>query len=105
MGSEREDRRVAQQLFGGIRRLEAPGGKTVDPEALRAPIVDDPESVVRAFCTGCGSLLNISQEGARNLSELAGIDTPACLDGVYFESARCIACDYDFSHVVLKRIP
>ena len=103
MGSRREEDRTAEKLFGRVRKLAATG----DHKATRAKLLepmDDDESVIRAFCKGCGMYLHIHELGSRNLARLVGADLPDSLEGLFFGAERCIACDNDFRTVELKRI-
>lgn len=94
---------TGEKLFGGIVKRPATGGHTPDDISLRKPL-EDPEAVVRSFCTGCGSYLELSQNGVEILERKFSIQHPENLKGHYVLADRCISCADNFENVVLKPI-
>jgi len=92
-----------KELFGQVKKLPATGGHIIDEDNITTPFEDD-DSVIRTFCKGCGTILEISCEGAENLAVLAGIIVPDPVKNHFFESERCIACADDFDEVELKQL-
>jgi hypothetical protein len=109
MSDEREQR-IKAELFGTVRRAKATGGHAVKRENLLEPL-DGPlqnppvPTVMHSFCVGCGFYLEITQERAEELAEMAGIILPYSLHGYYFETHSCSLCDSTNPLVTLKKIP
>jgi len=98
-----EKPQLKKEIFGQVKKLPATGDHVIDEERIIAPFEDD-DSVIRTFCKGCGTILEISSGGTENLAVLAGIIVPDPVENHFFESERCIACADDFDEVELKQL-
>lgn len=91
-----------KELFGTVKKLPGQGNFSVDQQELSKPFEWD-KAVVRSFCQGCGSLLEVDKKGANQLSKLARrVGSP--LDNCYFQTRTCVLCQGDDLTVELKPI-
>ena len=101
--SEENDRRIASEVLGAVRRPQATGRYVVDAGTASAPLVQE-GTVIRACCLGCGLCLELLEKGANRVAKLAGVQKPDSWGGCYFEAQRCPVCDQDYREVALKQI-
>lgn len=100
---EDKEKIVEKELLGSVKKFIPTGGHVVDPKKISAPLKKG--GIVRFFCKGCGSLRELSEKGAKKLSELAEVDISQInFEKIYFEVERCIACDEEFKGVKIKNI-
>lgn len=79
-----------KELLGSVKKLPCPGGFSIDKKELLKPFEWD-KAVVRSFCQGCGSLLEVDKKGADELSKLAKT-TRSSWHGYYFQTRSCLLC-------------
>jgi len=95
---ETKDQEVKEKLLGVVKKLVPTGGHIPDYKKIAAPLE---EGVARFFCQGCGSLYELTQEGAEDLAKRAGSNITSFND-IYFEVKRCTQCDEEFRGVRIK---
>ena len=93
------DKHPKISLLGVTRKKDRNVGDVVDRDHAVAPIEHDPDGIIRLFCTGCGTYLVMTQEGAEMLAQQAGTNLPDIVSGHYFESKRCEACGSKYEDV------
>ena len=76
-------------LLGKTKKSEPTGNHVLQKEQLFAAI-DDPEASGRFFCTGCGALLEVNQNGLQALCNIAGVKPDSGIK--FFQVDRCIVC-------------
>jgi hypothetical protein len=101
--SEENDRRIASEVLGAVRKPQVTGRYVVDPDTASSPLVQE-GTVIRACCLGCGLCLELLEAGAERLAKLAGVQKPEVWGDNYYEAKRCPICDRDYREVALKRI-
>jgi ferredoxin len=100
--AEETENALAARVLGLLVLPKATGGFKAEKEALLQPLHED--GVVRSFCSGCGTCLEIHEKGAAVLAKMAKAEVPASWEGCYFETKRCQICADDYEGVVLKAI-
>jgi len=94
---------IKKSFFGQVKKIEATGGHTPDLGRLQKPL-EGPDSVVRLFCTGCGTYVELTQRGAEIMVRPTNVSLPASLEGNYLKTASCSACDGDDPTVTIEII-
>ncbi len=101
------DRKTASKLIGQAEKRTAIGNCQVDVAKLIKLVTKDPEAVIGNFCQGCGAIINLHKQGAREMAELiAKVKAPQSWEGFFFLSQGCVLCDLEerFRHVTLEEI-
>lgn len=90
--------RGLQNLFGSCVVVKATGTHRPAPERL-LKAVELPNCVTREFCAGCGSLYEIHESLAQELSKKCHKSVTAPFGSGFFIVAGCIGCDGDENSV------
>ena len=91
-----------KELLGTVKKMPSQGDFSADKKELLKPFEWD-KAVVRSFCQGCGSLLEVDKKGADELSKLANTARSSWA-GYYFQTRTCILCQGKDLTVKLKKI-
>jgi hypothetical protein len=97
------DRDIKKRLFGSVKKIADKGNFSVDEAELSEPLEWE-KAVVRSFCQGCGTVLEVNRKGAEKLAKLAGITLPSSLEGYYFQTKTCVLCQGDDFSVEFKKM-
>ena len=83
-----------QDLLGTVHRPPVTDNNVPTKEVLKKPFASS-QSVIRVFCTGCGSDFGIGRRMIDNHPEFTELVhlTDDNLAGKFFQVKRCIACD------------
>lgn len=76
----------------GVGRIKATGGHQVDMKKLLKPL-EWKEGVMRVFCEGCGSTLEINRKMAEIYAAIANVELPDSPEKFYFKNRGCGLCD------------
>jgi hypothetical protein len=101
-----DNMKTKEQLFSKVEKLKATGNHNVDKTLLQQSFGNE-NTVVYSFCKGCATILEMDINGARKLSNQAGIEgveIPDSFEGNYFETGGCETCDSEDQTVFLKEI-
>lgn len=97
------EREIPSLLFGSVRTTAATGGHQANKEEFRKPF-EDRNSVMYAFCCGCGYSFEITRERAEDILASKGLQMPSNPSEWYIERYTCGLCDGTNPDVGLKRI-
>jgi len=100
------DQKLKEELLGAVkrpRRLEPDEEFFIDFKTVATPLTQE-GTVARACCIGCGYSLELYEDVASTLAELAGVQVPDSWTDLYFEVQKCPLCHSGHQGVQLKRI-
>jgi hypothetical protein len=83
---------MKEKLFGGVGRIKATGGHQVDLKKLLKPLEWE-KGIMRVFCEGCGSTLEVDRFMAEVYVRIANVELPESPEKFYFKSRGCGLCD------------
>jgi hypothetical protein len=102
--STKDDRKIAEKLFGSVQKIKATGNHKVNVLELIQPLEWE-EGVIRAFCEGCGTYVELNQKIAERYAYSAYIKLPENAEKYYFHTKGCALCDSPNAEVKLIPLP
>jgi len=100
----KELKKIAESLFGRVKKNKASGGHIVDPEKILSPF-EHPDAVIHQFCRGCGVTMEVPKKVAEREADIARFELPSDIEkGMYFESKGCEICNEEDKSVKIKKL-
>lgn len=93
-----------EKAFGSTTRsgVEAKHGFIPSQEKLQEPL--SAEAEIKVFCTGCGSYHEFRKGSMDYLAPFISQEVPENLEGYFFETYACFACNSKEEGGKLKKI-
>lgn len=97
---------IETKMLGGTEdnKIEA---STVPLEADTEALLSPPEkltTVMKLFCSGCGTVYELDAEGAARLAKIAKVALPNDVFSRFFKSNGCLACNGSGDKIILEEI-